>query len=87
MAHGKAEIPGLCIAAGFLLLLAVYAMPVVKFMEHDISVWDITGIWDDMSELAELSGDYGEFIRKETAPYRAMCLALVILPLCETQQF
>ncbi len=80
----RLKIPGLCIAAGFLLLLAVYAMPVVKFMEHDISVWDITGIWDDMSELAELSGDYGEFIRKETAPYRAMCLALVILPLCET---
>ena len=41
----RLKIPGLCIAAGFLLLLAVYAMPVVKFMGHDISVWDITGIW------------------------------------------
>lgn len=67
----------------FICILIVYIIPLIKVWEYGISVFDFIGMSSDVYGFLENYGDYASFIQNEITPYRIMCVALVILPVCE----
>ena len=72
-----------CIAAVFLIILLVYAIPMLKIMGWNISLFDFMGISSDMDNFFGAYEEYTEFIANRMTQYRAVCVIFVILPLME----